>query len=130
LSQLHQPIGAIVPGWKAPPHPPRKILEGRFCRLEPLDPASHAASLFAANSLDTSGRNWTYMAYGPFDTLVGYRSWMEQECCGADPQFYAIVDRAKGEAQGVASYMRITPGSGSALQTLTCTAGRRRDWRC
>jgi len=113
LSQLRQPIGAIVPGWKAPPHPPRRTLEGRFCRLEPLDPARHAASLFAANGLDTSGRNWTYMAYGPFDTLAGYRSWMEQECCGADPQFYAIVDRAKGEAQGVASYMRITPGSGS-----------------
>jgi len=113
LNHLHQPIGAIVSDWKAPPHPPRRTLEGRFCRLEPLEPARHAASLFAANSLDASGRNWTYLAYGPFDILSGYRSWMEQECCGADPQFYAILDGAKGEAQGVASYLRITPGSGS-----------------
>ena len=113
LNHLHQPIDALVPDWRAPLHPQRKNLEGRFCRLEPLDPIRHAASLFEANSLDASGRNWTYLAYGPFDTLACYRSWMEQECCGADPQFYAIVDRAKGEAQGVASYMRITPGSGS-----------------
>jgi RimJ/RimL family protein N-acetyltransferase len=122
LNHLHQPIGALVPDWKAPPHPPRKVLEGRFCRLEPLDPVRHAASLFAANSLDTTGRNWTYLSNGPFDTLAAYRTWMEQECCSNDPQFYAIVDRAKAEvadpaladaAVGVASYMRITPGSGS-----------------
>jgi RimJ/RimL family protein N-acetyltransferase len=122
LNHLHQPIGAPVPDWKAPPHPPRKALEGRFCRLEPLDPVRHAASLFAANNLDTTGRNWTYLSNGPFATLAAYRTWMEQECCGSDPQFYAIVDRVKAKvaeaavadaAVGVASYLRITPGSGS-----------------
>ena len=30
-----------------------------------------------------------------------------------DPLFYAIVDLAKGEAVGVASYLRISPSSGS-----------------
>ncbi len=113
LNHLNQPIGAIVPNWKAPPHPPHTTLEGRFCYLEPLDPLRHAASLFAANALDVHGSNWTYLAYGPFDTLASYRSWIEQGCCGTDPQFYAIVDRAKGTAVGVASYLRISPASGS-----------------
>ena len=29
--------------WKAPPFPPRKVLEGAYCRLEPLDVARHGA---------------------------------------------------------------------------------------
>jgi RimJ/RimL family protein N-acetyltransferase len=45
--------------------------------------------------------------------LASYRTWIEQYCCGSDPLFYAIVDLAKGEAVGVASYLRINPSIGS-----------------
>ena len=70
---LGQPIGFPVPGWKAPPMPPREPMTGRLCRLEPIDPTRHAADLFAANALDGEGRNWTYLAYGPFERLEDYR---------------------------------------------------------
>ena len=56
---LDQPIGAPVPGWKPARLPARETLEGRLCRLEPLDPERHAAGLHAANGLDAEGRNWT-----------------------------------------------------------------------
>lgn len=88
-------------------------MEGRYCRLEPLDPDLHAESLFAANSLDVGGKNWTYLPYGPFESLKDYRAWMERDCRGNDPLFYAIVDLAREQAVGVASYLRITPGCGS-----------------
>jgi RimJ/RimL family protein N-acetyltransferase len=110
---LNQPTGLPVPDWKPARLPVRETLEGRFCRLEPLDPERHAAGLHAANSLDAEGRNWTYLPYGPFDTPDGYRAWMEETCRGSDPFFYAVVDPATGGATGVASYLRIDPANGS-----------------
>jgi RimJ/RimL family protein N-acetyltransferase len=88
-------------------------MDGRFCRLEPLDPERHARPLYEANARDGEGRNWTYLPYGPFTTLESYRAWMEAACRAGDPLFYAIVDRANGRAAGVASYLRIAPSSGS-----------------
>ena len=65
-NELGQPIGPALPNWSPRLRPPRTAIEGRFCRVEPLDPARHAADLFAANSDDVEGRNWTYLPYGPF----------------------------------------------------------------
>jgi RimJ/RimL family protein N-acetyltransferase len=113
LNDLGQPIGLPLPGWAPPPHPSREPLEGRFCRLEPLDPDRHAAALFAANAADEAGRNWTYLPYRPFPTLASYRDWMSSFCLSEDPLFFAIVDRADGQPVGVASYLRIAPASGS-----------------
>jgi RimJ/RimL family protein N-acetyltransferase len=87
-------------------------MEGRYCRIEPLDPARHAEDLFAAFTEDREGRIWTYLPYGPFATLADLRAWMEQSCLGDDPLFHAIVDKAGGRALGVASYLRITPEVG------------------
>jgi RimJ/RimL family protein N-acetyltransferase len=112
-NHLNQPIGFRVPDWTPPPVPPRSPLEGRLCRLEPLEPARHAESLYAANAVDAEGRNWTYLPYGPFDTFESYRAWMEQTCCGSDPFFYAIIEQTKNSAVGVASYLRIDPPNGS-----------------
>ncbi|GAB4370797.1 MAG: GNAT family protein [Kiloniellaceae bacterium] len=109
---LGQPIGAPVAGWTPRPRPPRKPMEGRLCRVEPLDPARHSADLFAANGADTEGRNWTYLPYGPFAALADYRAWMEKTCLGDDPLFHAIVDLASSKAVGLASYLRIDPANG------------------
>jgi RimJ/RimL family protein N-acetyltransferase len=87
-------------------------MEGRFCRLETLDPARHAADLFAANSLDREGRNWTYLAYGPFARLEDYQAWAEKMAAGDDPLFHAIIDLETGKAVGVATLMRIDPPNG------------------
>ena len=113
LNDLGQPIGFPLPRWKIPAVPPREPMEGRFCRLEPLDQDRHAAALFEANAADEQGKGWTYMAYGPFKTLESYRAWMGTQCLGDEPLFFAIVDKANGRPAGVASYLRITPGSGS-----------------
>ncbi len=88
-------------------------MQGRFCRLEPLDPDRHAQALFAANAADEDGRSWTYLAYGPLATLASYREWMRTACLGDDPLFFAIIDLADGQPAGVASYLRIAPASGS-----------------
>ncbi len=106
-------IGVALPDWKAPPWPPRDTMTGRFCRLEPLDPDRHASHLHAAYKLDTEARLWTYLPYGPFETLESFASWLKANCQGEDPIFYAIVVQTTGQAVGVASYLRIMPASGS-----------------
>ncbi|MEK9832519.1 MAG: GNAT family N-acetyltransferase, partial [Rhodospirillaceae bacterium] len=60
------PVGPVVPDWTPPPRPAREALAGRFCRLEPLDIAAHAADLHAHFSEDTDGRDWSYLPSGPF----------------------------------------------------------------
>jgi RimJ/RimL family protein N-acetyltransferase len=111
-NQFGQPIGDPLPGWTARPRPGRTPIEGRFCRIEPLDPGRHAASLFEANRRDTEGRMWTYMAYGPFASPQAYATWAEAAAKTEDPLFHAIVDRASGQAVGVAAYLRIEPAVG------------------
>jgi RimJ/RimL family protein N-acetyltransferase len=111
-NELGQPIGFPLPYWTACPHPPRSAMEGRFCIVEPVDPARHAADLHAANSLDREGRNWTYLPYGPFDRLEEYRLWLDRASAGDDPLVHAVIERRSGRAVGVASYMRIDPAAG------------------
>jgi RimJ/RimL family protein N-acetyltransferase len=112
-NDLGQSVGFPLPGWSPPPAPPREPMEGRYCRLEPLNPDRHAEALFEANAADVDGRSWTYLAYGSFRTLAEYRAWMGATCLGDDPLFFAILDLAGGKAAGVASYLRITPAAGS-----------------
>ena len=87
-------------------------MEGRWCRVEPLDPDAHAAGLHAANSADTDGRMWTYLSEQPFATEAAYRTWAQAAAASSDPLFFAIVDSATGEPRGVASYLRIEPADG------------------
>ena len=113
MNAFGQPIGFSVPDWRAPSPPSRESMEGHYCVVEPVNPDRHAQSLFESYALDAEGRNWTYLPYGPFEELEGYRAWLESFCCGDDPLFYAIVDRPTAKAVGLASYLRSKPGSGS-----------------
>jgi len=105
-------VGQPLPNWTPRPAPPRTVMEGRFCRLVPLDPAGHARELFEANSLDKDGRNWTYLFVGPFADLGSYRAWLEQVAKSDDPLFHTIVDKETGKAVGVATFMRIDRAHG------------------
>lgn len=113
INVLGQPIGFPLPDWKPPELPTREPMQGRFCLMEPLNPRLHAASLHAANVMDVEGRMWTYLPYGPFDTLDTYVAWTEKMSSRSDPLFYAIIDKAKARAVGIASYLRIDPSAGS-----------------
>lgn len=104
---LGQPVGAPLPEWKAPPRITHATLCGRFCRVEPLVAATHAAALYAANSLDTDNAGWTYLTAGPFASFAEYQAWAEKSALSADPLFHAIVDLRTQKPVGVAAYMRI-----------------------
>ncbi|MDR7125838.1 GNAT family protein [Pseudotabrizicola sp. 4114] len=106
------PQGQLLADWTPPPHPPAGLtLEGKHIRLDPLEADDHAADLFAA----FSGHDalWDYMPYGPFSSASAYHRWVKDHQGRNDPVFFALTDTATGHAVGVASYLRITPDSGS-----------------
>jgi RimJ/RimL family protein N-acetyltransferase len=113
VNELGLPIGSDVPAWTPRPRPPRAVMHGRYCRVEPLDPARHAAELHEANSLDREGRMWTYLFSGPFASRDEYRAWLEAKQPSEDPLFFAFVDAARGRAVGLGSYLRIDPAHGT-----------------
>lgn len=113
FNEYGQPVGPALPDWQAPAHPVPMTLHGRVCKLEPLNVQRHAEQLFAANALDDEGRSWTYLPYGPFTSYPSYCAWLEASIQNSDTLFFAIIDQATEKAVGVASYLRITPISGS-----------------
>lgn len=112
LNDLGQPIGVALPAWRPAARPPREPIEGRCCRVVPMD-ERFATELYEADSDDREGRTWTYLPYGPFASSDEYLTWVRRACLGADPMFYAIVTREHGRAVGVAAHMRIEPEAGS-----------------
>jgi RimJ/RimL family protein N-acetyltransferase len=110
---LGLPVGLPVADWRGAAPPPRTPMDGRKCRVEPLDPARHGDDLHRAFRADGEDRIWVYLPYGPFRQARSFRAWLESDCVGADPLFHAIVDAASGRALGMASYLRIAPAAGS-----------------
>jgi hypothetical protein len=130
LNHLGQPIGDSVSGWKAPPLPPREMLQGRYCRVEPLE-SRHVGELWDAYAHDTDHHNWTYLLQGPYATFEEYAAWAERSRASADPLFFAVVTTT---AVGVAAYRsHQRPGrSRSATSTFlrSCSADRPRPRPC
>lgn len=102
-----QDPSAFVP----PPVPQWGLQEGRFVRLERLDPARHAEALFAANA--QADRNWDFLPYGPFDRFCDYESWLRSVAKDDALRFVTIIPKDTDRPCGVASYLRITPAAGS-----------------
>jgi RimJ/RimL family protein N-acetyltransferase len=86
--------------------PARVVLEGRDVDVVPLEPA-HGDALFES----TAGRDdlWTYMFDGPFPDRAAFDAALRRWADSNDPFFFAIVDRASGQALGRAALMRIEP---------------------
>ena len=112
VNSLGQPIGPELPGWHTPPRPPRATLEGRFCRVEPLDVERHSRQLHDANSAEPDGRMWTYLFSGPFASFEEYRAWLEPRPASEDPLFFAFVDVRRARAVGTGAYLRIDAANG------------------
>lgn len=112
-NEFGQPIGFNVEGWSARQPPPRKVLQGKYCTLEPLDASKHAESLWNSNAGDVKGQNWTYLFVNKPADLVAYKKWLEPMESSRDPMFYVICDPKTGNGLGIAAYLRIDLTMGS-----------------
>ncbi|MBK3508188.1 GNAT family N-acetyltransferase [Pseudomonas sp. MF6747] len=99
--------------WKGVPAPTVQVLEGRFIRLEKLDPARHGDGLF--QTLEGPGADpklWDYLPYGPFPERAAFDAWLNNHAQHSDPYFFSVIDRQSGEVQGILSLMSIVPAQG------------------
>jgi RimJ/RimL family protein N-acetyltransferase len=87
------------------------ILEGAFCRLVPLDPASHGNDLFEASMAPGAEDRFRYLFDAPEDRS-GFEGWLTRAAASDDPLFFAVIDRASERCEGRQSLMRITPEHG------------------
>ena len=110
LNEFGQPIGDAMRGWTPRPRPPHTPMQGRFCRLEKLDPDKHGAALYAAYRQAPDWRDWTYLPRGPFDTEESYLTWARENAALNDPlHFVVMVDE---KPVGSLAHMRIDPANG------------------
>ncbi|MHB1511537.1 MAG: GNAT family N-acetyltransferase [Acidimicrobiales bacterium] len=123
-NELGQPVGERVVDWSPRQAPSARVLQGRWCRLDPLDPGRHADDLYRANSRDDTGRIWTYLPYGPFADAAAYRKWAEHAARREDAVFFAVVEEPNERAGGVLALQRVEVSSGSVeVAHLTFSPG-------
>ncbi|MBN6716409.1 GNAT family N-acetyltransferase [Pseudomonas capsici] len=99
--------------WQPASLPENKTLEGRFIRLEKLDPARHADDLWLAlNGPDSDPKLWDYLPYGPFNEREAFDAWLQRHASDTDPWFYSVVDQNTGVTEGLISLMSIVAAHG------------------
>jgi RimJ/RimL family protein N-acetyltransferase len=113
FNEYDQPLGNAVTDWQPRETPDRlQSLKGRFCLLEPLDIKKHSEILHEAFWLENSSASWTYLPYGPFETLEALQAWMKKIIAEQDTLLYAIVDVKTQRPIGLCGYLRINPDHG------------------
>jgi len=98
--------------WTPRPRPDGRTLEGRFVRLERLDPARHGPDLGRALSGPAAASLYDHLFEPPFATPAECEAWIAKVAGQADPFFYAVIDKATGRAAGRFALMRIEPNHG------------------
>ncbi len=102
---------ADLTGWVPRPQPARVVFEGRYCRLEPLDPTRHGGQLFAASMAPGAEDRFRYLFDTPLDRSA-FQDWLERSADSNDPLYYAVIDASTQRCEGRQTFMRITPEHG------------------
>ena len=100
--------------WTSRPRPRRQAMEGRFVRLEPLDPAAHGDGLFQVSTVPDAAERFRYLFDVPPESRTAFQPWLEKAAASEDPLFFTVIDRESGEVAGRQTLMRIDPAFGVA----------------
>tara|TARA_R110002020_G_scaffold84160_3_gene208731 strand:- start:2343 stop:2996 length:654 start_codon:yes stop_codon:yes gene_type:complete len=87
--------------------PERLVLEGRFVRLEPLEPR-HAAGLFAVSTLPGGPERYRWLFSHAPTSLAETQAAIAAHNAGPD-RYVAIIDQRDGSVVGQQAWMRIFP---------------------
>ena len=98
--------------WTGAPRPDRTTLDGRYARLEPLDPARHGADLLASAQQPGGDSRFRYLFEEPPADAAAFQPWLDKAAVSDDPLFSAVVDKRTRRAEGRQSLMRIDPAHG------------------
>jgi RimJ/RimL family protein N-acetyltransferase len=103
------PIGPLMDRSSPAKTPERVSLEGRFCRLEPLNSTIHGDALYAASTPIDAPARFRYLGDSPPASRAAFTQWLEAAAQSSDPLHFAVVDKHSGRAEGRQTLMRIAP---------------------
>lgn len=99
--------------WKPVQAPVAHTMNGRYIRLEKLDPKRHGEDLWEAlQGTESDQKLWDYLPYGPFHDLEPFYIWLDGYAISNDPLGFCVVDQVSGKAEGILSLMSIVPAHG------------------
>ncbi len=149
------PIGDLLENPASASRPARTTLQGRYCKLVPLDATAHAQDLWAAGLNNPANNDlWLYLGDGPYHDYALFEAAIAKKAASEDPLFYTILGH-DGNAIGVCALMRIdannrvievghilftpllqrTPAATEAMYLAACyvfddLGYRRYEWKC
>ncbi|MGE0006397.1 MAG: GNAT family N-acetyltransferase [Parvibaculaceae bacterium] len=106
-------LAADLSNWRGAPRPERIPIEGRYARLEPLDPARHGLDLLASGRAPGAEDRFRYLFEEPPVDEAVFKAWLEKVAVSPDPMFFAVIDKSTGKAEGRQALMRIDPVHGA-----------------
>lgn len=99
-------------GWTGAPRPDRIVLDGRYARLEPLDPVRHGADLLRSAQENGADDRFRYLFEEAPAAMDDLAPWLDKAAASIDPLFFAVVDTRTGRAEGRQALMRMDPANG------------------
>lgn len=111
FNEFGQPVGEALIDWQPRQHPSRVVLQGHYCRLEPLR-VEHAEALFSAYSLAEDTRSWTWLLREPDASAEAFAGWVESVRDLSDPIHFSVIDNQTQSPVGTLALMRIDPTNG------------------
>ena len=88
-------------------------MEGRYCRLEPLDPQRHGDGLFLASTPPDAAARFLYLPVRAPADRAEFDAWMVNRSASVDPLYFAVIDKSIGAVGGRQSFLRIDPANQS-----------------
>ena len=98
--------------WQPRPRPERKVMEGRYVRLEPLDAEKHGEGLYAASCVADADARFAWLPDYPPQSRAAFQPWLEKAAASPDPLFFAVIDKQSGKVAGRQTLMRIDAANG------------------
>lgn len=102
--------------WTPRPSPERRVIEGRYVRLEPLDAFTHRDELFEAGAGPKADDLWRYLWDGPYPDLASFETWMARASATQDPLFFAVRDTTTDRIEGRFAFLR-SDGANGVVET-------------
>ena len=82
--------------WTLRAKPVRKVLDGRYCRLEPIDASKHGGELFEASSVSDAAERFRWLFEYPPESGGEFQAWLDKV-----ELFLAMVGPDAGQVIGL-----------------------------
>jgi RimJ/RimL family protein N-acetyltransferase len=105
-------VSEDLTNWTPRSRPERKVLEGRYVRLEPLSAAVHGDGLYEAAKVGNADERFRWLGETTPASRSDFQPWLEKVEASEDPLYFACIDQMSGKVAGRQTLMRIDPANG------------------